>query len=125
MILSFTFSLDITLLSDFFFSKLGKYLLFFSPCSTICAFDLIISPFNLFSLKADRNPNDKYVFKKELYKPCILIPVLSKLVEKWGSCGRLICQVPFSSDRCHALADLLCQCQLRQLSLFPVFVIHL
>ena len=25
--------------------------------------------------KGDRNPNDKYVYKKELYKPCILIPV--------------------------------------------------
>ena len=32
-------------------------------------------------LKGDRNPNDKYVYKKELYKPCILIPVLSKWVE--------------------------------------------
>ena len=41
----------------------------------------------------DRNPYDKYVYMKELYKPCILIPVLSKSVEKWGSCGRLnICK---------------------------------
>ena len=38
------------LLSDFFFSKLTKYLLFFSPCSTICAFDLIICPFNSVSV---------------------------------------------------------------------------
>ena len=35
-----------------------------------------------FGLKGDRNPNNKYVYKKELYKPCILIPVLSKYVEK-------------------------------------------
>ena len=41
----------------------------------------------LFRIKGDRNPNDKYVYKKQLYKPCILIPVLSKSVEKWGSCG--------------------------------------
>ena len=27
--------------------------------------------------------------KKELYKPWILVPVLSKSVEKWGSCERL------------------------------------
>ena len=32
----------------------------------------------------DRNPYYKYVYMKELYKPCILIPVLSKSVEKWG-----------------------------------------
>ena len=32
----------------------------------------------------DRNPYDKYVYMKELYKPRILIPVLSKSVEKWG-----------------------------------------
>ena len=32
-------------------------------------------------LKGDCNPNDKYVYKKELYKACILIPVLSKSVE--------------------------------------------
>ena len=32
-------------------------------------------------IKGDRNPNDKYVYKKELYKPCILIPVLSKSVK--------------------------------------------
>ena len=29
------------------------------------------------------------ISKKELYKPWILIPVSSKSVEKWGSCGRL------------------------------------
>ena len=47
----------------------------------------------LFRIKGDRNPNEKYVHKKELYKPCILIPVLSKSVEKWRSCGRLnICK---------------------------------
>ena len=40
-------------------------------------------------IKEDRNPNDKYVYKKELNKSCILIPVLSKSVEKWRSCGRL------------------------------------
>ena len=28
-------------------------------------------------------------YMKDLYKPCILIPVSSKLVEKYGSCGRL------------------------------------
>ena len=44
-------------------------------------------------IKGDLNPNDKYVYKKELYKACILIPVRSKLAEKWGSCGRLnICR---------------------------------
>ena len=30
-----------------------------------------------------------YVYKKEPYKPCILIPVISKSVEKWGSYGHL------------------------------------
>ena len=46
-----------------------------------------------YDLKGDRNPNDKYVYKKELYKPCIMIPVLSKSDEKWGSCGCLnICK---------------------------------
>ena len=37
-----------------------------------------------YPFKGDRNPNDKYVYKKELYKPCILIPVLSNSVEKMG-----------------------------------------
>ena len=47
----------------------------------------------LCTIKGDRNPNDRYVYKKELYKSCILIPVLSKSVEKWGSSGRLnICK---------------------------------
>ena len=40
-------------------------------------------------LKGDRNPNVKYVNKEEHYKPCIMIPVLSKSDEKWGSCGCL------------------------------------
>ena len=43
--------------------------------------------------KRARNPKDKFVYKKELYKSCILIPVLSKSVEKLGSCGCLnICK---------------------------------
>ena len=44
-------------------------------------------------IKGNSNPNDKYVYKKELYNPCILIPVLSKSIETLGSCGRLnICK---------------------------------
>ena len=43
------FNLVIALASDFFFSKLAKYLLFFSFCSIICAFGRVIKPFNLFS----------------------------------------------------------------------------
>ena len=39
--------------------------------------------FILALLKGDRNPNDKLLYKKELYKPWILIPVSSKSVEKW------------------------------------------
>ena len=47
----------------------------------------------LIYIKGDSNPNDKYVYKKELYKSCILIPVLSKSAEKWRSCGHLnICK---------------------------------
>ena len=43
--------------------------------------------------KGDRNPNDKFVYKKELNKPRISIPVLSESDEKWGSCGCLnICK---------------------------------
>ena len=38
--------------------------------------------FILALLKGDRNPNDKLLYKKELYKPWILIPVSSKSVEK-------------------------------------------
>ena len=45
--------------------------------------------FILAVLKGDRNPNDKLLYKKELYKPWILIPVSSKSVEKWESGGRL------------------------------------
>ena len=42
-----------------------------------------------YNLKGDRNPNDKCVCKKDIYKPCILIPVLSKSVKNLGSCGCL------------------------------------
>ena len=38
------FNLEIILLSAFFFSRLAKNLLFFSPSSIICAFDLNIYP---------------------------------------------------------------------------------
>ena len=33
------------------------------------------------ALKGDGNPNNKYIYKKELFKPWILIPVSSKSVE--------------------------------------------
>ena len=34
-----------------------------------------------FAIKRDSNPNDKYVYRKEHFKSCILIPVLSKSVK--------------------------------------------
>ena len=43
-------SLDITLPSDRFFSRLGKDLVFVSLFSTMFAFDLRINPFNLMSV---------------------------------------------------------------------------
>ena len=39
--------------------------------------------------KGDRNINNKSVYKKELFKPWIFIPVLSKSGENWESYGRL------------------------------------
>ena len=43
-------NLEISFVSDRFFSRLAKYLLFFSSCSTMFAFDRMISPFNLVSV---------------------------------------------------------------------------
>ena len=40
-------------------------------------------------LKGDSNPNDNMFYQRELYEPCILIQVSSKLVEKWESYGHL------------------------------------
>ena len=48
------FSLDTILLSALFFSKHAN-LLFFSFCSTICAFERIINPFNLFSVMLSKS----------------------------------------------------------------------
>ena len=42
------FSLEIIFASDLFVSKLAKYLLFFSPCSTVSAFERSINPCNVF-----------------------------------------------------------------------------
>ena len=42
-------------LSDFFFSRFEKYVVFFSLCSTYCAFDLIIIPFILKSIMSFRS----------------------------------------------------------------------
>ena len=44
-------NLEISFVSDRFFSKLAKYLLFFSSCSTMLAFDRRINPFSLVSVK--------------------------------------------------------------------------
>ena len=44
------FSLEIIFASDLFFSKLAKYLLFFSPCSTVSAFEQSINHCILFSV---------------------------------------------------------------------------
>ena len=43
----------------------------------------------LCEFKGDSNPNDKYVYQKELSDPWILAQVSSKSVEKWGSYGHL------------------------------------
>ena len=40
-------------------------------------------------VKGYSNPNNKYVYQKELYEPLILIQVSSKSVEKWASYGHL------------------------------------
>ena len=43
--------------------------------------------------KGNGNPDDYYVYMKDLNKPWILIPVSSKSDEKRRSCGRLnICK---------------------------------
>ena len=39
-----------TLDSDFFFSRLAKYLVFFSFCSIICALERVMYPLSLFSI---------------------------------------------------------------------------
>ena len=39
------------------------------------------------SLKGTATLMINTIYKKELYKPCILIPVLSKSVEKWEVVG--------------------------------------
>ena len=43
-------TLEINFVSDRFFSRLAKYLLFFSPNLTMFAFDRIIKRFNLVSV---------------------------------------------------------------------------
>ena len=43
-------NLEIDFVSDCFFSRLAKYLPFFSPYSTMFAFDCMINPFNLVSV---------------------------------------------------------------------------
>ena len=50
MVWLFIVSLLISFDSDFFFSRLAKYLLFFSFCSITFAFDLRIKPLILFSI---------------------------------------------------------------------------
>ena len=49
--------------SDFFFSKFEKYVVFFSLCSTYCAFDLIIIPFIFKSIMSLRS----FLFKSKLF----------------------------------------------------------
>ena len=44
-----------------------------------------VKPYTLQYIKGDSNPNDKYVYQKELYEPRSLIQVSSKSVEKWAS----------------------------------------
>ena len=44
LILLLILSLEMSFVSDLFFPKLAKYLLFFSPCSTISAFERSINP---------------------------------------------------------------------------------
>ena len=43
-------NLEINFVSDRFFPRLAKYLLFFSPYSTMFAFYRMITPFNLVSV---------------------------------------------------------------------------
>ena len=50
LITSLTHNLEISFVSDRFFSKLAKYLLFFSSCSTMLAFDRKINPLSLVSV---------------------------------------------------------------------------
>ena len=50
LIFPFICNLEMSLVSDFFFSKLAKYLLFFSLCSIIFALDLSICPLSFMSI---------------------------------------------------------------------------
>ena len=61
LILLLILSLEMSFVSDLFFSKLAKYLLFFSPCSTISAFERSINPCILSSV----------IFSNALFFPVI------------------------------------------------------